>query len=399
MNNGPIVVTVSQINKYVKSLLEENKYLKDIYVSGEISNYKHHYSGHIYMTIKDEKAAIDAVMFSSYAQNLKFEPEDGLKVVVRAKVSLYEANGKYQLYVTEMEPQGIGSLALAFEQLKENLAKKGLFNDDHKLSLPEYSQNIGLISSPTGAAVQDVLNVLSRRYPYATVYLYGVSVQGKGSAEQIIKAIKYFNENNNVNLIIIARGGGSIEDLWEFNNESLAYSIYESHIPIISGVGHETDFTICDFVADKRAPTPSAAAEIAVPEISEQIKHIKNLRDRLNTAINSILDSLDYRYTLISSSNLLKSPLELITAYENKVTEIDKAIDSGISALLDRKLSDYGILNSKLEALSPLKVLSRGYSLVKNDKGLVDSVTKLKANDKINIKFTDGEASAVISEV
>ena len=398
--NGPNVITVTQLNKYVKSLLEGNPNLANVFVTGEISNFTDHYrSGHLYMTIKDEGAAIKAVMFATYKQNLKFKPENGLKVIIRGKVSLYDKDGSYQLYVYDMQPEGIGALALAFEQLPKKLEAQGLFDPSHKLPLPAFPENIGVISSPTGAAVQDVLNVLGRRYPLAPVHFCGVKVQGEGSAEQIIDAIEKFNKLNNVDVIIIARGGGSIEDLWEFNDENLAKAIYDSHIPIISGVGHETDYTICDLVADRRAPTPSAAAELAVPDSAEQAAYVRGIRNRLNILINSMMDSAEYRYANISSSNVLKSPLALIDAYDEKLNNMDRTIDMTLESSMERYISKHELLNSKLESLSPLKVLSRGYSLVKSDKGVVDSVKKVKVNDDLRIRLSDGEISAKVTEV
>ncbi|MCR4594400.1 MAG: exodeoxyribonuclease VII large subunit, partial [Clostridiales bacterium] len=290
-------------------------------------------------------------------------------------------------------------LALAFEQLQKKLEEKGLFDSSHKLSLPAYPENIGVISSPTGAAVQDVLNVLGRRYPLAPVYFCGVKVQGEDSAEQIIDALARFNKLNNVDVIIIARGGGSIEDLWEFNDEGLAQAIYDSHIPVISGVGHETDYTICDLVADRRAPTPSAAAELAVPDSAEQLAYIRGIRNRLNIVINGTLDSAEYRYASLSSSNVLKSPLGLLDAYDEKLNNIDKSIDITLESSMERFSSKHVLLTSKLESLSPLKVLSRGYSLVKTDNGVVDSVKKVKINDDLNIRLSDGEISARVTEV
>ena len=274
----PSEITVSELNSYIKSILDNDKRLSAISVRGEISNFKRHSSGHLYFTLKDDGGQIRAVMFRSYADRIRFMPEDGMKVIVRAEVSVYAQAGTYQLYVNSMQPDGVGALYLAYEQLKERLACEGLFDQEHKIPLPSYPTRIGVITSPTSAAVRDIINVTGRRYPLATVYVYPALVQGDGAEKSLIEGLKYFEQSGLADVIIIGRGGGSIEDLWAFNSEALARCIYTMNTPVISAVGHETDFTICDFVADMRAPTPSAAAEIAVPDIRELSMRMDSFR-------------------------------------------------------------------------------------------------------------------------
>lgn len=398
--NSPLILTVSQLNLYVKSLLEQDINLNNVFVSGEISNFTDHYrSGHMYMSIKDNTASISAVMFSSNASRLKFRPENGMSVIVRGRVTIYERDGRYQLYIDDMQPDGIGALALAFEQTKERLAKAGLFDAEHKKRIPEIPKKIGVISSPTGAAVQDVLNVLSRRFPMAEIIFAGVQVQGDSAAPTIIDAIKALNDYTDVDTIIIARGGGSAEDLWPFNDEKLAYAIYNSEIPIISGVGHETDFTICDFVADLRAPTPSAAAELAVPDMREQKYYISSLRASLDNAIEVNIRELEYDLERIVKSPVLQNPEKIIENSEIYLDTLNSKINDSFKTIVTECSSNFAMLCSRLEALSPLKVLSRGYSIVKNDDKIITNVNDLSIGDKISLQFETGKAKAEIIEV
>ena len=309
---SPLILTVTQLNTYAKSIVEQDTTLSNVFVMGEISNFVDHYrSGHLYMSIKDNQSVISAVMFAGNASRLKFRPENGMSVIIRGRVSIYERDGRYQLYIDDMQPDGVGALAVAFEQMKEKLSKAGLFDNEHKMRIPEIPEKIGVISSPTGAAVQDVLNVLNRRYPVAEIVFAGVQVQGDSAASTIIDAIKKLN-NTDVDVIIIARGGGSAEDLWPFNDEKLAYAIFQSAIPIISGVGHETDFTICDFVADLRAPTPSVAAELAVPDIREQKFYLSALKSALDNAIETDIKEKQYNLEQLTKSSVLKNPEKII---------------------------------------------------------------------------------------
>ena len=396
----PLILTVSQLNTYAKSVIDQDTNLNNVFVSGEISNFVDHYrSGHLYMSIKDDNASIKAVMFAGNASRLKFKPENGMAVIIRGRVSIYERDGQYQLYIDDMQPDGIGSLSLAFEQLKERLSKEGLFSQEHKKQIPQMPSRIGVISSPTGAAVQDVLNVLGRRFPLAEIVFAGVKVQGEGSAEQICKAIDKMNELNAADVVIIARGGGSTEDLWEFNNEKLAYTIYNSHIPIISGVGHETDFTICDFVADLRAPTPSAAAELAVPDANQQYFYISSLKSTIDSFINEKLFDCESNFAKLCESDVLTSPVSIIDNCEDYLNSLAELIKENINLKIENFSNKFSILCSSLDNLSPLKVLARGYSMVKKNNSVVSSVDDIENNDEIEIKFSNGSAKAQILEV
>ena len=396
---NPVILTVTQLNQYSKSIIENDINLNNVFVVGEISNFVDHYrSGHLYMSIKDSQSVISAVMFSGNASRLKFKPENGMSVIIRGRVSIYERDGKYQLYIDDMQPDGIGSLALAFEQLKEKLSKEGLFDSQHKMTIPRIPTRIGVISSPTGAAVQDVLNVLNRRFPLAEIVFAGVQVQGENAASSVIKAIEKLNKTN-VDTIIIARGGGSTEDLWPFNDESLAYAIYNSRIPIISGVGHETDFTICDFVADLRAPTPSVAAELAVPDATEQKNYIVSLRNTLDYHIEN---SLNDRYRKIESyknSPILRNPEKIIENCELYLDILNSRINESYKDMLAIYTSSFFSLYSKLDSLSPLKVLSRGYSIVKKEDSIINNSKSLSIDDVVSIRLADSEVKAKIIEV
>ncbi len=397
--NSPLILTVTQLNSYARSIIEQDNNLNNIFVIGEISNYVDHYrSGHLYMNIKDEQSVINAVMFSSNASRLKFRPENGMSVIIRGRVSIYERDGKYQLYIDDMQPDGIGSLSLAFEQLKERLSKAGLFNSDHKLPIPEYPKKIGVISSPTGAAVQDILSVLNRRYPLADIIFAGVQVQGDSAAYCLCEAIRQMN-NTDADVIIIARGGGSVEDLLPFNNESLAYEIYNSHIPIISGVGHETDFTICDFVSDLRAPTPSAAAELATPDIAELKFYINKLNSSLNKSIENYVNNLSYDLDRYINYTVLHNPEKLLENTTKYLYNLNERINISFKEILTKNSSSFAILCSKLDALSPLRVLSRGYSITKKDNLVVKDIDELTCGDKVTIQLSNGCVNAEIIEV
>ena len=394
-----VVLTVTQLNLYAKSIIENDVNLNNVFVMGEISNFVDHYrSGHLYMSIKDSQSVISAVMFAGNASRLKFKPENGMSVIIRGRVSIYERDGKYQLYIDDMQPDGIGSLALAFEQRKEKLAKLGLFDTEHKKRIPELPQKIGLISSPTGAAVQDVINVLDRRFPLAEIIFAGVQVQGENAAPTIIKAIQELNTTD-VDVIIVARGGGSVEDLWPFNDENLAFAIYNSVIPIISGVGHETDFTICDFVADLRAPTPSAAAELAVPDIREEINYILSLSNSIDYCINTFIKDKEHRINTLKNSQVLKTPEKIIENCSLYLDVLQARINDSYKDILNEYSTKFYSQCSKLDSLSPLKLLARGYSIVKKDNDVVLSSNALSVGDNISIRFTDNEVSAKITEV
>lgn len=394
-----VVLTVTQLNIYAKSIIENDANLNNVFVVGEISNFVDHYrSGHLYMSIKDNQSVISAVMFAGNASRLKFKPENGMSVIIRGRVSIYERDGKYQLYIDDMQPDGIGSLALAFEQRKEKLASLGLFDSNHKLSIPDAPQKIGLISSPTGAAIQDVINVLGRRFPLAEIIFVGVQVQGDSAAPSIIKAIKQLN-NTDVDTIIIARGGGSVEDLWPFNDENLAYAIYNSHIPIISGIGHETDFTICDFVADLRAPTPSAAAELAVPDIKEKLNYISSLKNTLDYEMENSIKEKMHRIESFANSQVFKNPEKIIENCEMYLDILHSRINDSYKEILNNYSTNFYSFCSKLDTLSPLKVLARGYSIVKKGDNIICNSNELSVGDEVLIRFTDSDVSAKITEV
>ncbi len=398
MNFTPKILTVSQLNFYIKSALDNDSNLQMLLLQGEISNLTDHYSsGHIYFSLKDENSVVKAVMFSYAAKNLKFKPQNGMKVLIRGRVSLYEPSGQYQVYVEDMQPDGVGALALQFEQLKQKLQKQGLFSKEHKKPIPKYPETIGVITSPTGAAVRDIFNVLSRRYSCADIIMCPVLVQGENAAYDLTRAVKRFSENKLCDVIIIGRGGGSQEDLWAFNDENLANAIYNCETPIISAVGHETDFTICDFVCDLRAPTPSAAAELAVPDASELLLSLSSQRQYIDSIVDKKL--IDYKRSLDNSSRLL-----LAYSPQNKIKDYHKSLDSLATRLLSvsDKLIDSNTKNlaktaSKLSALNPVDVLMRGYSYTTDENGnTVSSVNDVTSGDLIHIKVTDGNITAVI---
>ncbi len=394
------ILTVSQINTYVKSIIEQDINLKNIYVNGEISNFVNHYrSGHLYFTLKDENSTIKAVMFRNAASRLKFMPENGMKVLIRCSVSVYEKDGVYQLYCDDMIPDGLGELTLAFEQLKAKLEDMGLFRQEHKQPIPETPARIGIITSPTGAAIQDILSVLERRYPLAEIVFEGVRVQGESAAGQIAAAIDKFNRLNAADVLIIGRGGGSIEDLWAFNEEIVAMAIYNSKIPIISAVGHETDFTISDFVSDLRAPTPSAAAELCAPDFRELLFTVDKLLDSLESSMARTLEK--YKLKLFECKATIKqhSPHNTVELYNQLLSACEDKITSTINRKVDFYNNAISHYASKLEAISPLKVLSRGYGIVEDDNNIpIKSCAALEADDKIRIKLFDGEIRATVNE-
>lgn len=397
-NASPTVFSVTELNSYVKSLLDNDENLKNVFVTGEISNFKNHYSGHMYMTIKDECGAIKAVMFSSYASRLKFVPENGMKVIIFGSVSLYNKDGSYQLYINDMQPDGIGALNLAFEQLKEKLGKEGLFNTEFKKPIPEFPQKIGVMTAPDGAAVRDIFSVLKRRYPVAEIVFCPVAVQGQSAAPEIAKAIRLFNEQNAADVLIVGRGGGSLEDLWAFNEEIVARAIFESEIPVISAVGHETDFTIADFVSDLRAPTPSAAAELAVPDIFELKAGLVGLKQHLSVLMrNKLTNEREYLENMEKRLNLL-SPTNKILNSRQELSNLYEKIANSVTLKLSDEKAKISVLSSKLNALSPLAVLSRGYSIAYNNELPLKSVNDVEKGDNIKVRVADGEISANVTD-
>lgn len=393
-----IILSVSQLNFYIKSLFDSDSKLNDLLIQGEISNFTDHYkSGHLYFSLKDENSVVKAVMFSGNTKRLRFMPENGMKVIVRAKASLYEVSGQYQLYVEDMQPDGIGALSLAFEQLKDKLKKEGLFNTSIKKTIPKYPKKIGVVTSDTGAAIKDIENILSRRYPIAEVILCPVLVQGEEAPRQIVDAIQRFNSIKACDVIIVGRGGGSIEDLWAFNDERVARAIYESEIPIISAVGHETDFTISDFVADLRAPTPSAAAELAVPNINDIYAEIDSYVLSLNKEITYILENYKTDLSILSNTLKNKNPEKIIEEKRLRLdiiySELLKAFNNKLSLHKDKFLK----LNSKLNMLSPLKVLSMGYTIAISSTGKsIKSVNDTEINENLILKMFDGEIDCIV---
>jgi exodeoxyribonuclease VII large subunit len=399
MNTGvkAYAYTVTQVNRYIKQLLEKDALLRDVYVEAEISNFKAHGKGHLYFTLKDENAAIAAVMFRGNAEKLKFKPENGMRVTVFGYVSAYEKTGQYQLYVQLMEPAGKGALYLAYEQLKQRLEKAGVFDVRHKKPIPKYPGCVAVITSPTGAAVRDIIQISKRRNPSVELVIRPVLVQGENAAPDIVRAIREVNEWGAADTIIVGRGGGSIEDLWAFNEESVARAIFESKIPVISAVGHETDFTIADFISDMRAPTPSAAAELAIPEV-------KGFKDRIDTALSRMNLSAEKKlresrllYDRLASARMFKYPLEEINQNKTYVYDLYNRLERAMGAKTERMGLKLGALSDGLERLSPLAVLKKGYSIVYNEKNeLVKDSTTLKTDDIISIKLYKGNATAKV---
>lgn len=396
----PKILTVSQLNFYVKSILDSDQRLNYVFLCGEISNLTDHYrSGHIYLSLKDNKSVIRAVMFAGNARNLKFKPMEGMKVICRGRVTLYEATGQYQYYIEDMQPDGIGALYQAYEQLKEKLQSKGLFDESHKKPIPYCPKTIGVITSPTGAAVQDIKNILTRRFPSVNIVLCPVLVQGDNAVPQLVDAVNKLNEYDLCDTIIIGRGGGSIEDLWAFNDENLAYAIYNSHIPVISAVGHETDFTICDFVSDLRAPTPSAGAELAVPDRNEILQNLDAQRQYLSSLMDKKLIENNNIVSEMTTKLLSLSPDDKIAKLYNDLDFLSQKYENNSNRIFQNTANKIELLATKLESLNPVSILKRGYSVVTNNDKTVTSVKDVKNGDTLAINVTDGKIiSKVIGE-
>lgn len=393
-------LTVTQVNTYIKALLDEIPHIKNIYIIGEISNFKHYYnSGHMYFTLKDEKSQLKAVMFSSDNYSLKFQPENGMKVICFGQIGVYERDGVYQLYCRDMQPQGVGSLTIAFEQLKEKLEAEGLFREDNKKRIPKYPKKIGVVTSKMGAAVEDIKNVISRRYPLCDIIIVPTVVQGDAASGDIVKSINFLDSMGDIDTIIVGRGGGSLEDLWAFNTEEVARAVYECNTPIISAVGHETDYTICDFVSDLRAPTPSAAAELAVPDINELILKLNNLYGGIEQAMDYRLLNLEAKLKALEQSACLNSKAGF---YDNAIKTFNDYLDklnSSFQNVLNRKQSDLSVVAGRLDALSPLNVLARGYSIATKNNKVVKSTDDICVNDDLKITFKNGNANVKVFEV
>jgi exodeoxyribonuclease VII large subunit len=395
------VLSVSEINRYIKEVVSKDLILSNLWVKGEISNYKFHYSGHMYFTVKDEASVIKCVMFKTKAQGLKFVPENGLKVLIKGYISVFERDGQYQLYAEEMQPDGLGNLHLAYEQLKKRLSEEGLFDKSKKKKLPLLPKSIGVVTSSTGAVIKDIINVLNRRFYNFDIKILPVAVQGEAAPKQISRAIKTLNMLSNVEVIILARGGGSLEELWAFNEEIVARSIFESEIPVISAVGHETDFTIADFVSDMRAPTPSAAAEMVMPSRDQLEDKIISLNSRLKHSLYNNLKVNRTRYEKLMKSSSFTRPYDRIYQERMRLDVLSKYMNKALSAKKERQISRFNYLLGKLNALSPLTVLKRGYSVTKSLKTdeVIKSVSDVKIEDKIEVDLIDGSLNCVVSSV
>ena len=396
MRYEDMAISVTELNSYIKNKIADDEYLNNVLVKGEISNFKNHYTGHMYFTLKDENSLIKCIMFKSYAQKLEFMPKDGMKVLALGGVSVFERDGVYQIYVKAMQEDGVGVLYKKYEELKHRLEEEGYFDVAHKQKIPKMPKTIGVLTSQTGSVIRDIINVSTRRNPNVHIRLLPVPVQGDGAAEKIADGIRIMNENKLADVLILARGGGSLEDLWPFNEEIVAHAVYNSKIPVISAVGHETDFSISDFVADLRAPTPSAAAELAVPDIYEVKQKINTYQNRLRLSLVKKVEIMKLRYEKCMSSRVFKEPLRNINDNYLKIDTYIKRLESCIQAKQKEKKTKYVELVSKLDALSPLKTLTRGYSLVEKNGEIIKSVNDVKSEDKIDIRFVDGVKEAKI---
>ena len=396
---GGGAISVSELNNYIKNMFDSSRFLSSVTVKGEISNFTYHRSGHLYFSLKDGEAQIKAVMFRSSASRLKFMPESGMKVIAHGAVSVFPRDGAYQLYVSSMQPDGIGALYLAYEQLKAKLAGEGLFDEKYKKLLPEMPQRIGVITSPTGAAVRDIINVVGRRFPLAKIYLYPALVQGSGSEDSLIRGLDYLDRSGLVDVIIIGRGGGSIEDLWSFNSERLARRIFDAKTPIISAVGHETDFTICDFVSDMRAPTPSAAAELAVPDVRELYLRLDSYVGRISNSLERRMELAEERLAVLYSK-LVDGKLEYyFSDLSDEIAYNKKTLVNSIIQKLERDSGRFITLSEKLSALNPLSILKRGYSLTIKESGELVAMENVHPGEIVTIKINNGKIKAEVKEI
>ena len=414
-------ISVTALTRYIKYKLDNDKNLQEVYLRGEISNFKAHTRGHYYFTIKDENSRINAIMFSFNASKIKFIPEDGMKVLVKGKISVFESTGNYQMYVEEMLEDGVGILHIAFEQLKKKLEQEGLFDPKYKKEIPKIPMKVGIVTASTGAAVKDILSTIKRRFPICKTILFPSLVQGELAKDDIVKKLD-IADNYGLDVIILGRGGGSIEDLWPFNEEVVARKVFSCKTPIISGVGHQIDFTICDFVADVRAETPTGAAERAVPKLSDLLLEINNNEVRLTNGIKRILDNSKLRLKKLKESYVLKNPLGLYEIKEQKLDNIIDKLNTCINAMLytknskleiiknsiifkdpsilyENKLKKNNHLIEKLEILNPLNALKRGYTITKKDGKCITNIDDVKINDNVNISFKNGEIKAKVMEV
>lgn len=389
-------ITVTDLNKYIKEKIAGDENLANVLVKGEISNFKLHYTGHMYFTLKDENSLIKCIMFKTYTPHLKFTPKDGMKVMAFGTVSVFERDGVYQLYCKAMQEDGMGSLYTAYEELKAKLEKEGYFDSSHKKKIPFMPKSIGVLTSNTGAVIRDIINVSTRRNPNVYLKLLPVPVQGEDAAEKIAAGIEFMNEKKLADVIILARGGGSLEDLWPFNEEIVAKAIYNSKLPIISAVGHETDFTIADFVADLRAPTPSAAAELAVPNIADVELKLNTYQNRFRQALRKKTELMRLRYEKCMNSRVFKDPLQKVNENYMLIDRFVKNMQNSIVTKYKDKKLEAIKLYSKLDALSPLKTLARGYSITEKEGKIVHKVSELKQGDRLTLRFEDGKVDAEV---
>ncbi len=392
------IYTVSQLNRQSRLLLESR--FSTVWVEGEISNFKHHSSGHIYLTLKDESAQIQAAFFSQYQRGLRFELKDGLKILAFCRVSIYETRGQYQLYIERVEPQGVGALQLAFQQLKEKLSKEGLFAEERKRSIPKFPKTVGVITSPTGAAIHDILNIVNRRFCGTHVLLYPVKVQGEGAAEEIAAAIKTMNERSEADVLIVGRGGGSLEDLWAFNEEPVARAVFGSRIPVISAVGHESDWTICDLVADLRAPTPSAAAELVVLSRLELEERLRGHKERLDLAISGIFERYQEQLSSLASSAAFRQPQYLLDQFTGRVDDLGRRMEGRVTNFIDSKSQIFQGIMGRLNALNPLAILERGYSVSFNEKGgIIKDVRQVSVGGVMRTRLRKGSLTSKVTAI
>ena len=396
MKYADMAITVSDLNQYIKNKIADDEYLNNLLVKGEISNFKNHYTGHMYFTLKDEKTLIKCIMFKTYAQKLNFMPKDGMKVILLGGVSVFERDGVYQIYVKAMEEDGLGDLYNKYQELKNRLKEQGLFDEEHKMPIPKMPKVIGVLTSQTGSVIRDIINVSTRRNSHVVIRLLPVPVQGEGAAQKIAEGITYMNQNKLADVLILARGGGSLEDLWPFNEEIVAQSIYHSEIPIISAVGHETDFTIADFVADLRAPTPSAAAELAVPDMYEIKQKFRLYENRLRMALLKKVEVMQLRYEKVMSSFVFKEPTRRIQENYMIIDQQVKQLEKSIQIKQEKEKTKYGKLVAQLDAYSPLKTLARGYAIVQKEGRVIKAKSELKSGDEIELRLVDGLTQAKI---
>lgn len=394
------VLTVTQVNTYIKALLDESAPLRNIYISGEISNFTHYYrTGHLYFTLKDESSQLKAVMFSSNASRLRFQAENGMKVICRGRISVYSKSGEYQLYVDDMQPDGVGALSLAFEQLKKKLSQEGLFDEAHKKPIPPFPSKIGVATSNIGAAVEDIKNITARRYPLAEIIICPTVVQGENAPADIVRSIKMLDGFDGIDVIILGRGGGSAEDLWAFNSEEVARAVFACETPIVSAVGHETDFTICDFVSDLRAPTPSAAAELVCPDINKLYSDLSVKKNALDFYITNRIETLEQDLCDITQNGAFADAESFFAAYQDNLEVLSERLNDAFSFTIDDKENKFLNASARLEALSPLSVLMRGYCVASKNGKAVKSKKDIKKDDELTLRFADGRVDISVGEV